>query len=490
MNTQPATQPTTFAPQADAVKFTMLLAGAVFALMMLLGVIMRAAQGDLITLDPILFYQILTAHGAGMVGTAGLSGAAILWYFLGRHVPLTPGVFWAFLGFFLFGVVLIFGGIFIGGYGGAWTFLFPLPAISGGAWEAGGAAAFILGYTAIGIGFLLFYLEVGRQLIAVYGSFSRALGLPVAFGRTDASDAPRPTVIAAAAVTVFNTIGIVVGAAVLVSSLVNLYVPAFAVDALFAKNMIFFFGHVFINASIYMAVIAVYEIIPDYTGRPWKTTRLFVIAWLSVLLFVMAVYPHHLLQDMVMPGWMLVMGQIVSYLSGIPLLAVTAFSLCLYLRGSGMRWDLASALLVLGVAGWSIGAAPAIIDGMISVNKLMHNTQWVPGHFHIYLLLGEVAMSFGFMAWLVKDARVSGFSALDRSALWTYVVGATGFTLMFLVSGALSVPRRWAVHLEAWFLQDRIATAFAVLVIVATLIFMIRFVTGLVSRPVQPAPLT
>ncbi len=490
MTTQATVQTSNFEPQADAVKFTMLLAGVVFALMMVFGLIMRAAQGGLITLDPILFYQILTAHGAGMVGTAGLSGAAILWYFLGRHVPLTSAVFWLFLGFFLLGVVLILGGIFIGGFGGAWTFLFPLPALSGGAWEAGAAAAFILGYTAIGIGFLVFYLEVGRQLIAGYGSFSRALGLPVAFGKEDSIDAPPPTVIAAAAVTVFNTIGIVVGAAVLVSSLVNLYVPAFAVDALFAKNMIFFFGHVFINASIYMAVIAVYEIIPDYTGRPWKTSRLFVIAWLSVLLFVMAVYPHHLLQDMVMPGWMLVMGQIISYLSGIPLLAVTAFSLCLYLRGSGMRWDLASALLVLGVAGWSVGSAPAIIDGMISVNRLMHNTQWVPGHFHIYLLLGEVAMSFGFMTWLVKDARVSGLSGLDKSALWIYIVGAAGFTVMFLVSGALSVPRRWAVHLESWFLQDRIATVFAVLVIVATLIFVIRFATGLISRPARPAPST
>ena len=38
------------------------------------------------------------------------------------------------------------------------------------------------------------------------------------------------------------------------------------VDALLAKNMIYFFGHVFINASIYMAVTAVYEIIPEYTG--------------------------------------------------------------------------------------------------------------------------------------------------------------------------------------------------------------------------------
>ena len=479
MTTDAYVQDVHIEPQASAVKVTMLLAGVVFALMMIFGLIMRAAQGEMITLDPTLFYQILTAHGAGMVGTAGLTGAAILWYFLGRYVPLAPAIFHVFMGFFLLGVVLILGGIFVGGFGGGWTFLFPLPALSGGAWEAGAAASFILGYTAIGIGFLLFYLEVGRQLIAVYGSFSRALGLPIAFGTEDASDGPPPAVIAAAAVTVFNTIGIVVGAAVLVSSLVNLYVPAFAVDALFAKNMIYFFGHVFINASIYMAVIAVYEIIPDYTGRPWKTTRLFVIAWLSVLLFVMAVYPHHLLQDMVMPGWMLVMGQVVSYFSGIPLLAVTAFSLCLYLRGSGIRWDLASALLVLGVAGWSVGSAPAIIDGMISVNKLMHNTQWVPGHFHIYLLLGEVAMSFGFMAWLVKSERETGLSGLDRGMLWTYVVGAAGFTLMFLISGALSVPRRWAVHLEAWLLQDRIATVFATLVVIATLMFVIRFATGL-----------
>ncbi len=143
-------------PQAGAVKLTMILSGAVFALMMVFGLIMRAAQGQWIELDPTLFYQILTAHGAGMVGTAALSGAAIMWYFCGRYVVLTAGIFWAFLGLFLLGVVLILGAIFIGGFGGAWTFLFPLPAMSGGAWEAGAAAAFMLGYVSIGVGFLLY----------------------------------------------------------------------------------------------------------------------------------------------------------------------------------------------------------------------------------------------------------------------------------------------------------------------------------------------
>jgi len=465
--------------QSSPAKLTMLIAGVVILLMMVFGLVMRAAQGDLIQLDPALFYQIMTAHGAGMVGAAGLTGAAILWYFVGRYVELIEGIYWAFLALFLLGVVLILGGIFIGGYGGGWTFLFPLPAMSGGAWTPSAAAAFILGYTSIGVGFLLYYLEVGRKLISKYGGISGALAWPLAFGSGKAEDAPPPTVVAAMATTIFNTIGIVVGAAVLVCSLVNLLVPGFEVNALLAKNMIYFFGHVFINASIYMAVIAVYEIIPEYTGKPWKTSRVFALAWSAVLLFVMAVYPHHLLQDTVMPGWALVMGQIISYLSGIPLLAVTAFSLCVYLRGSNIRWDLASALLVLGVAGWSVGSAPAIIDGMISVNKVMHNTQWVPGHFHIYLILGEVAMAFGFMAWLVKDAPVADLKGMDRIGFWLYFLGGAGFTLMFLISGALSVPRRWAVHAPEWFLQDRIATAFGALVVLAALFFVTKYAKGL-----------
>jgi len=466
-------------PHSNLIKFTMLLAGAVFLLMMIIGLVMRAAQGDLIEIDPAIFYQLMTAHGAGMVGAASLTGAAIMWYFVSRYVSLVKEVFVVFLTLFLFGVLFILGSISLGQFGAGWTFLFPLPAISGGAWETGAAAAFIIGLILIGVGFLLMNLEVGRKLISAFDGIGGALAWPVITGEVTPDDAPPPAIVASMATIIFNTIGIVVGAAVLVSSLIDLYVPAFEVDALLAKNMIYFFGHVFINATIYMAVVAVYEIIPEYTVKPWKTSRIFAIAWSAILLFVMAVYPHHLLQDTVMPVWALIMGQIVSYLSGIPLLTVTAFSLCVYLRGSKIKWDLASALLVLGVAGWSVGVVPAIIDGMISVNKIMHNTQWVPGHFHIYLLLGEVAMSFGFMAYLIKEAKSSEFQMIDKTAFGVYLAGGIGFTLMFLVSGAMSVPRRWAVHAEEWLLQDRIATVFGLLVIVGALIFVARYIIGI-----------
>jgi cytochrome c oxidase subunit 1 len=461
-------------PALFAVKLSMGLGGLVLVLLMLFGLCMRLAQGGLLSVEPTLFYEVMTAHGAGMVGTAALTGAGVMWFFLSRHVKLTGAVYWLMLALFLLGVVLILGAIFVGGFAGAWTFLYPLPAQSGGVWAPGAAAVFLIGLISVGVGFLLFYLETGRAIIARYGNLSRALAWPLLF-RGSQDDIPPPTVVASAAVVVFNGIGIVVGAAVLVISLINLYAPSFAIDPLLAKNMIYFFGHVFINATIYMAVIAVYEIIPEYTGRPWKTSRIFAAAWSAILLMVLAVYPHHLLQDTVMPGWTLAIGQVISYAAGFPVIVVTAFSLLVYVTRSGIKWDLASALLVTGVFGWSAGVIPAIIDAIIAVNKVMHNTLWVPGHFHFYLLLGEMAMVFGFMAWLTRAKVPEGLSGASYWGFLAYLVGGAGIAVMFLIGGTMSVPRRWAVHLPQWFMQDRVGAAFALISIIGALVLLGRY---------------
>ena len=89
------------------------------------------------------------------------------------------------------------------------------------------------------------------------------------------------------------------------------------------KNLIYLFGHMFINASIYMGVIAVYELLPRYSGRPYPISRAFLWSWASSLVMVLIVYPHHLMMDYAMPHWMLVMGQIISYCAGLPVFTVT-----------------------------------------------------------------------------------------------------------------------------------------------------------------------
>jgi cytochrome c oxidase subunit 1 len=445
----------------------------VLLLMMLLGLALRLAQAEWLAMPPDFFYEMMTAHGVGMVGIAGLAGAGIMWHFLNQHVRLSQGILITNLVMFLTGVVMILAAVFLGGFGGAWTFLYPLPATSGGVWEPEAAGVYLGGLLVVGVGFLLFYLDAGRAIIAEYGGLGVALGWPVLIGSRLAR-LPEPAVVASTMVIIVNTLGLVSGAAVLGISLINIAAPSFAIDPLLAKNMTYFFGHVFINATIYMTVIAVYEILPGYAGREWRASEPFLWAWTASTILVLTAFPHHLLMDFVMPRWALVVGQIASYAAGLPVLVVTAYGALTLVYRSGIRWDAASSLLFLSMFGWAAGIVPAIIDATIRVNLVMHNTMWVPGHFHFYLLLGMAAMVFGFMYHLGHD-RQAGSGVLDRLALWLFVAGGLGFALVFLYSGKEGVPRRWAVHLPEWVAYDRLASLFGCAVTAAGLVFVLRF---------------
>jgi len=265
-----------------------------------------------------------------------------------------------------------------------------------------------------------------------------------------------------------------VGAVILTISLINTLAPAFRVNALLAKNLIYFFGHVFINSTIYMAVIGVYEILPTFTGRPWKSSKPFLLAWTATMLMVLAVYPHHLFMDYAQPTWAAVLGQVLSYTSSLPVLAVTAAATLASVYRSGMKWNLTAGLLFAAVMGWSVGVIPAVVDGTIAINRVMHNTLWVPGHFHTYLLLGVVAMLFGFMYFLGLRTGASD-SALDRAGFWMYVIGSLAFASAFLAGGAMSIPRRWAIHLEPWLTIDKWGALFALVVVVGAVVFVAKF---------------
>ncbi len=452
-------------------RFTMIVGVAVFALLMIVGLVMRATQATFIALDPELFYRLMTLHGAGMVGAAGLGGTMVMWTLLRRHVALSTDVYRLMLGLSLLGVALIVASILVGRFGAAWTFLYPLPAKSLGMWSPLAASGFVIGLTLIGVGFLLFYGDCAMALVRSHGSLWRALGMPQLVSG-DMSGAPPITVVASTMIVIVNVLGILGGAVVLVMTLVGLLLPGMVFDALLMKNLIYFFGHVFINAAIYMAVIAVYEILPLYTGKPWKVSRAVLAAWAAAVLLVTTVYPHHLLMDGAMPRWALALGQAVSFMSGIPVLIVTAWGALANVARSGMRWSLPPALLVLGVMGWAIGVVPAVIDATIVVNKVMHNTLWVPGHFHTYLLLGLLPMLFGFMLHMVRASDAP--AALDRAAFWLYAIGAATFSLSFLYGGVMSVPRRFAEHAPQWLASSTIGSVAGTVVILAAVWMVLR----------------
>jgi cytochrome c oxidase subunit 1 len=457
----------------------------VFVLMMLLGLTMRLAQSTWLGVPLDVFYRVMTAHGAGMVGTIGLASSVVMWFFLRKYVKLTLAIFAANYVLFILGAVALLAAVFIGGYAGAWTFLYPLPVHSMNVWSPHAAALFMLGYLLIGVGFLLFYLDAMWAIIRVYGNLGRALGLQWLFGGEIDKSHPK-AVVASTMVAITNSIGVLAGAVVLVMCLINIYFPSVGLNALLVKNLTYLFGHMFINASIYMGVIAVYEMLPRYSGRPYPISRPFLWSWASSLVMVLIVYPHHLMMDYAMPFWMLVMGQIISYCAGLPVFTVTVYGALTNVYRSGMRWRMPSSLLMLSMFGWAAGIIPAIIDGTISVNRVMHNTQWVPGHFHFYLLLGVLPMVLALMFHVIGQRTPA--RASDKLGFPLYVFGGLVFVFAFLAAGHESTPRRFAVHLPQWLPYDQAGAIGAALLITAMLVFAVQILVGLLRSPGHADP--
>ena len=461
---------------------------ALFVLMMLLGLTMRMSQATWLNVAPDLFYRILSMHGAGMVGTAALVTTAVMWFFLRKYVTLH---LWAFVSnyvLFMIGAVCIIVAIFIDGYGGLWTFLYPLPVHAMGLWTPNAAALFMAGYLFIGVGSLLFYLDAAAGIIRKFGNLGRALGLQWLFGGSIDPNHPK-TVVASTMVIIANTLGILAGAVVLVMSLVNIFFPEMALNALVAKNLIYWFGHMYINATIYMGVIAVYELLPRYSQKPYPISRPFLWSWAASCLFVIVVFPHHLLMDYAEPRWLLVMGQIVSWGAGFPVFLVTVYGALTNIYRSGMRWTMPSRLMILSVFGWAAGIVPAILDGTIRNNLVMHNTQWVPGHFHFYLLLGVLPMALALMFHVIgARANRPPNTGADRVGFPVYFIGGLIFVLAFLDAGHLSVARRMATHLPEWQFTDKVGSIGAILVVLGMLYFAIRITSGLLKAPAGGSP--
>lgn len=432
----------------DGRRVALLYAGtgvAVFLLMGLLGIAMRLSQATVVHLSSAWFYRAMTLHGVGMLTATMTAMMGASWYALGPSIPLSYARMRAAYLAIVAGVAAVIGSVMVGGFAPGWTFLYPLPFDSFGQWSDRGAAAWFVGVSLVGIGFAVFCVDVLIGVDRTYGSVGRALGWRFVLGRDD--DPPPPPVIAA---TVIALNGLLTGAAasaILIAELDRSIDPSMRIDALVAKNLTYFFGHMFANMIMYLAAAAVYVMVPRYCGREWKTTRPLAIAWTGTLIFLVTAYGHHLYMDFVEPRWIQYVSEGTSYMAALPVAVITIYTGVMLIWGSRYRWTLASSLLYVGFAGWSIGGVGAVLDSMIPLNFRFHNTDWVDAHFHTYLLMGVVMWMLAVVAHLLeRRAQRTPPAAATWTSLTLVIVGGYGLTGVWFVAGALGIPRRYSVQ--------------------------------------------
>jgi cytochrome c oxidase subunit 1 len=240
-------------------------------------------------------------------------------------------------------------------------------------------------------------------------------------------------------------------------------------DPLFVKGVLNGFGHMITNLAMYTALASLFAMLPIITGRELRTSIPIVLALDLVILILIVPFGHHLYQDFAMPKSMLIISEFASAASTVPVLLVAIMGGLALIYRSKMQWSVPAILIVLGLWGWAFGGIAGLMDSVIPINQVTHNTLWVPGHFHTYYLLGVLAFSIAFMYYLIRQPSGGRDLLFSRMAAWLYGIGGAGFVLMFMLSGAMSVPRRFAVHIPAWRVPDQISVGFVGLISLALL---------------------
>lgn len=225
-------------------------------------------------------------------------------------------------------------------------------------------------------------------------------------------------------------------------------------------------------------------LLPEFTGREWKTNKLLVYAWNATFFFILFAYFHHLYMDFVQPLPFQYVGQILSYLSAIPATVVTMFGVISQLYHSKIKWSIIPLMILLGMAGWAIGGFAAVVNSTIAINSILHNTLWVPAHFHTYTLMGIALFIFAFIFYLFSEKSIGSGEKLEKTGFWLFVSGSYGFLLMFYLGGLQSIPRSYAryaglyvndMHTTAVHLAQ-ISSLFIILLLIG--LFMMYFSLG------------
>jgi cytochrome c oxidase subunit 1 len=123
-----------------------------------------------------------------------------------------------------------------------------------------------------------------------------------------------------------------------------------------------------------------------------------------------------------------------------------------------LPWNdpIVSAQLLAGIL-FLFGGISGITNASYNVNLVVHNTAWVPGHFHL-TVASAVTLSFmGISYWLVPYLTGKKLAVSNKVAniqVWTWFVGMVIFSNAMHVVGLLGAPRRTPLGLAPYIPEE------------------------------------
>lgn len=230
------------------------------------------------------------------------------------------------------------------------------------------------------------------------------------------------------------------------------------VDPQLFRTLFWYTGHPIVYFWLLPAYVAWYAIVPRQAGGRLISDSMVRLVFILFLLFSIPTGFHHQYADPGIDlGWKLVHNVMTAFI-GIPSL-ITAFTVAASLENGGrarggtgvlgwvrvLPWgNPAFTASVLAMVTFIFGGAGGIILASMNLNLMVHNTAFIPGHFHITVGTA-VTMTFMGMAFLLIPHLLGRRLGSPRAALmsvWLWFIGMMTFALGMHWQGILGVPRR------------------------------------------------
>ncbi len=230
------------------------------------------------------------------------------------------------------------------------------------------------------------------------------------------------------------------------------------IDVGLARTLFSWTLHPIVYFWLIPAYVVLYCLVPIAAGGRLFSHSLARIAFLLLLVFGLPIGFHHLYMDPEQGHTFKLIHGVGTFLVALPTL-MTGFTVIASLELAGraaggtglfgwigrLKWrDPVVLSAILAFLMLIAGGFGGIVNASYAMNAMVHNTAWVPGHFH--LIFGGTTVILYFAAayaiWprLTGRALVSGHLPLVQ--LWSWFIGMIILSTPWHILGLLGQPRR------------------------------------------------
>jgi len=231
-----------------------------------------------------------------------------------------------------------------------------------------------------------------------------------------------------------------------------------ATDSELNRVLFWFTGHPLVYFWLLPAYVSWYGMLPKQIGGKMFSDSLTRLAFWGFLIFSTPVGFHHQFADPGVPVLWKYIHTFLTFMVAIPSM-MTAFTVIASLeragRGRGgkglfgwisaLPWkDPSVAAQLLAGISFFFGGMGGIINASGSLNLVVHNTAWIPGHFHTTVATASTLSFLGITFWMIPHLTGKPLASpkIALAAVWSWFVGVMIFAFGMHWLGLLGAPRR------------------------------------------------